>query len=409
MTQKPSPSRPALDKQHILFFAKKAETFLEEHKHILLALKREGCRLSLLAQRPIRPTSRRQNIDSYFIAFSDHGKKPLQEALVCWKTLRLLYRLRPQIVVAYTLKPILYSALANILLSPLRLSPFSPPPVARFRLVAVFTGLGRVFLQRTPLHQALRLLLRPLLRTAAQRWVLNEHNKTFLQAFLRPKSSARTSEVLLSKDMGIDLARFCPPPPIRRSPQRPLRFLFLGRLLKAKGVSEYLQAARLLRRDASLSQTTEFWLAGNEARDDPDRLPSEELEEAVAQGVATWCFERKNVKELLSSADCLVLPSYYAEGLPRVILEAAAMRVPAIVARYPGWKCAVLENETALVCACRDTRALFKAMQAFAAMPPQKRRAMGDAARAFVSREFSQEKACRFYLSSLARVAEGEA
>ncbi len=415
MTQAP---HPALAKQHILLFAKKADTFFAEHKHILIALKQQGCRLSLVAQRhTCFPSLIQQRIvDLYPITFSDHGKNPLREALVCLNLLRLLYRLRPQIVVAYTLKPILYSALAKMLLS-LCL----PKSVARFRLVAVFTGLGRAFSQHTPLHKAITRLLRPLLRNATQLWVLNEHNKTFLQAFLRSKRlrSKRLrskSSILVSKDMGIDLARFRPAPhkathKTKQGGQKPLlRFLFLGRLLKAKGLSEYLQAARLLHHDEKLLDLDfklEFWLAGSEEPNDPERLPLEEIEAAAAQGFVTWHLEHKRVENLLASADCLVLPSY-AEGLPRVILEAAAMRIPAIVARYAGWERAVIENKTALLCACRDARALAETMRTFAALPPQHRRAMGEAARAFVVREFSQEEACRFYLSSLARVAEGE-
>ena len=385
MTQ--SPTHPALDKQHLLFFAKKTDSFLAEHKHILLALKQQGCRLSLIAQsQSLTP----QNIlNIYPITFSDHGKNPLREAIVCAKIIRLLYRLRPQIIIAYTLKPILYSALSKTLLSPLL-----PQPL---RLVAVFTGLGRAFLQPSLLHKALTLLLRPLLRNAAQLWVLNEHNKTFLQTFLREKN---TNKILVGKDMGIDLTRFRPHALEKKPKKKTLRFLYLGRLLKAKGVSEYLEAARLLQHDARSKLDAEFWLVGSASRDDPDRVPLEEVEKAAAQGFVKWCGEHKRVEDLLASADCLVLPSY-AEGLPRVILEAAAMRVPAIVARYAGWQRAVVANETALVCACRDAHELAKAMRTFAALPPQQRYAMGEAARAFVLREFSEEEACRFYLSSL--------
>ena len=394
MTQ--SPTHPALDKQHLLFFAKKADIFLAEHKHILLALKQQGCRLSLIAQsQSLTLNASRQGIvDLHLINFSDHGKNPLREAIVCAKIIRLLYRLRPQIIIAYTLKPILYSALAQTLLSPL----LPHPP----RLVAVFTGLGRAFLQPSPLHKALTLLLRPLLRNAAQLWVMNEHNKTFLQNFLREKN---TNKILVGKDMGIDLTRFHPLSLEKHAlkkqlKKQTLRFLFLGRLLKAKGVSEYLEAARLLQHDARSKLDAEFWLVGSASRDDPDRVPLEEVEQAVAQGFVKWCGEHKRVEDLLATTDCLVLPSY-AEGLPRVILEAAAMRVPAIVARYAGWQRAVVANETALVCACRDAHELAKAMRTFAALSDRQKRAMGEAARAFVLREFSQEEACRFYLSSL--------
>ena len=395
------PPQPPLASHHILLFAKKANTFLTEHKHILLALKQQGYHLSLLTQREKKSQRESQIVDIYPITFSDHGKNPLREAITLYHIIRLLLRLRPQIVIAYTLKPILYSAIANKLLS--LFLPKSPP----FRLIAVFTGLGRVFIQRTPIHKILTLLLRPLLRNAAQLWVLNQHNKTFLQTFLHSKKlhskKSNPPSILVSKDMGIDLTRFHPHPhKTKPRTQKPLlRFLFLGRLLKAKGVSEYLQAARLLQHE----QQSEFWLAGSAEQTDPDRIPRQELEEAVAQGIVTWHGEHKRVEDLLASVDCLVLPSY-AEGLPRVILEAAAMRIPAIVARYHGWQRAVVENKTALLCACRDAHALAETMRTFISLPPQQKRAMGKAAHAFVVREFSQEEARRFYIEALTRLAQ---
>ena len=343
---------------------------------------------------------------------------------------------------AYTIKPILYSALAGLLL---RLtSSLGSRGLHNFRLIAFFTGIGRAFISRRLFHRALSSAVCLFLRDASQLWVLNEHNRDLL----RRRLPQRADRVLLSFDMGIDFSRFHDALSASKHVQglvqghvhgqgrergtrqldarqpTAIRFLYLSRLLRAKGVGEYLEAARIISNRAAPARAApalEFLLAGDYADGDPDSFPLELIEQAHERGDITWLdkgvgVRREDVATLLETADCLVLPSYYAEGLPRIILEAAAMEVPAIVARYCGWQRVVappaLSNEprcsNALTCACRDSEDLARTMLSFSSLPQGERRSMGLVARGYVESHFSQELACDFYLSSLSRAAHGD-
>ena len=472
-----------LSGKRILFFVKKGDIFLDEHRHILLALRQAGAEVSIAAQtalsvRALKSSGKGtpQSFPVSELDFSDHGIKPLAELTSLRQSFRLLRSQRPHIVVAYTIKPILYSALASHLLGlSLRLSSLpvksrqffhrslsrkdssnkesarnktsankasasKEEEIKSFRLIAFFTGLGRTFMSRQLFHRALSLFLCFLLRDASQLWVLNEHNRSLL----RRKIPRRADRVLLSVDMGIDLSRFRgkrrleeqPTAKLKRNKTKQratIRFLYLSRLLRAKGVGEYLEAASLLRDkpriDPKQSPTLEFLLAGDYAENDPDSYPLSLLARAHERGDINWLsqgidlrvtgIKREDIVALLETVDCLVLPSY-AEGLPRVILEAAAMEVPAIIACYGGWQRVVAgaDNPTrapnppthhtisnALTCACRDSDELARTMLRFSQLPLTERRSMGLVAREYVASHFSQERACDFYLTSLANAA----
>ncbi len=446
----------------ILFFTKKGGVFFAEHRHILVALQRAGAQVAIAAQKTSRDEgdSLRGKLASLKIAYhelplSDYGLNPLLELRTLLCVARLFLRTRAQrahvqIVVAYTIKPIFHSALARLLLMPL----------LRLRLIGFFTGLGRAFTRRSIFHRILTSCLCFLLRGATQLWVLNEHNRNLL----RKRIPSLADDILVSNDMGIDLRLGSNSDNSnndkrgqdnnRRLGENTIRFLYLGRLLCAKGVGEYLAAARMLgsKQESKLgskieqntnqaqigratSQVTtsqvatsqvalEFLLAGESSPSDPDGFPMERIERARARGYIS-CYEgdiessnapgsgydfsvkREDVGRLLASVDCLVLPSY-AEGLPRVILEAAAMRVPAIVARYDGFERAVREDSnacSAFTCACGDSEDLAYAMLRFARLPLKERRRMGDAAYNFVASNFSRAHARAFYLSSLTRAS----
>ena len=224
-----------LANKRILFFVKKGEIFLHEHRHILLALQGAGAEISIIAQKASEPSSLKPpdlatlDLPISELDFSDHGINPLAELRTLRQVLRVFRERRPHIVIAYTIKPILYSALANRLFKLPRLLDFKDldkealnkealnkealnkealnkeSSIKSFRLIAFFTGLGRAFMSRSIFHRALSSLLCLLLRDATQLWVLNEHNRDLLRHRLPTRLAER---VLLSNDMGIDLTRF---------------------------------------------------------------------------------------------------------------------------------------------------------------------------------------------------------
>ena len=132
--------------------------------------------------------------------------------------------------------------------------------------------------------------------------------------------------------------------------------LMVARVLASKGVREFMAAAAELRGE----RAARFLLVGP---DDGERAPSALRRELEASPDVTWLGRRDDVPALLAAADAFALPTYYREGLPRVLLEAAAMRVPIVTTPVPGCREVVQDGVTGLVVPPRDARALAAALR----------------------------------------------
>lgn len=133
--------------------------------------------------------------------------------------------------------------------------------------------------------------------------------------------------------------------------------MMISRILRSKGVIEFARSARLLR---SAYPNTRFLLVGGTDNDSYDPLTSEE--EAEARQTVDWLGRRRDVNALLALADIFVLPTYYREGIPRVLLEAAAMELPLITTDSPGCNEVVADGVNGILVPMRDVDALSHAL-----------------------------------------------
>jgi glycosyltransferase involved in cell wall biosynthesis len=196
---------------------------------------------------------------------------------------------------------------------------------------------------------------------------------------------------------GIDLDRFAPAP----QPVGPPTFLLIARLLGDKGVREFVAAARSLR--AQLPDAR-FQLLGPIDEGNRTAIARAELDEWIAQGAVDYLGETDDVRPYVSEASAVVLPSY-REGLPRSLLEAAAMARPLIATDVPGCREVVEDGVNGILCQARDADSLAKAMKTLAEAPVSKRSEMGEAARRKVQDQFSETIVIRAYLDALDTLA----
>ena len=130
-------------------------------------------------------------------------------------------------------------------------------------------------------------------------------------------------------------------------------------------------------------------------------VPGSQLREWDEAGVIDYLGSASDVRDAFAEADCLVLPSYYREGTPRVLLEASAMAIPVITTDAPGCREAVADGVTGLLCAPRSVESLAAAMRRMMGMSASVRRAMGAAARAKMEREYREQIVHQAYLQAL--------
>ena len=171
-----------------------------------------------------------------------------------------------------------------------------------------------------------------------------------------------------------------------------------SRLLKSKGISIYADAARILKR-RNIDAT--FELLGFFEKHHPDSLTIEEIRNWELEGLIHFNGFANDVRPYLKNADCFVFPSFYNEGVPRGLMEAASMELPIVTAYNRGSKEVVLNNSTGYLCNPNDPFDLADKLEKMMHLPEEERKRMGKNGRALVVKKFNIEKVIQQYDSIL--------
>ena len=217
------------------------------------------------------------------------------------------------------------------------------------------------------------------------------------RALFIERQMVRPDQARLLPGSGVDLDRFAPSP----QPSGPVTFLLIARLLGDKGVREFAAAAKSLRAELPDAR---FELLGPIDEGNRTAIARAELDGWIAQGLVDYLGETDDVRPYVSAASAVVLPSY-REGLPRTLLEAAAMARPLIATDVPGCREVVEDGVNGFLCRVRDSASLAKAMKKFVESSSAKRLAMGEAGRRKVQDKFSETVVIRAYLDALDTLA----
>lgn len=306
------------------------------------------------------------------IAMARTGSNPFADLRTLLAYGRLFRQERPDVVLAYTQKPIIYGGLAA------RLFP-------DIDFYALMTGLGYVFSPAADHRPMLRALVarlyRPALARASATFVFNGDDRREMIARCIVDPSATIIQVPGS---GVDLNYFQASP----VPEGPPRFLMIARLMRDKGVMEYAQAARRLKRRYPEAR---FALLGRLDRENPTGISEADLDEWVSSQCIEYHPETRDVRPLLAASSVFVLPSYYREGLPRTLLEAMASGRALITTDMPGCREPVLKGRNGLLVPPRDVNALCDAMEQFL-VDPSLAATMGSASRYLAEERFEVGK-----------------
>lgn len=306
------------------------------------------------------------------------GLSPLRDAAAFWSLRKTFKRLHPDVILSFTVKNNIYGALAARSLG----LPFIPN----------VTGLGTAFLSGGPLQRVAETLYRLAFRGLKVVFFQNSDDATL---FVRRRLVSK-QQVRLLPGSGIDLARFAPqPPPPGSGPV----FLMIARLIRDKGVFEFVEASRLVR---ARHPDARFQLLGPVDAQNRTAISRSTLDDWVCEGLE-YLGETQDVRPYIARADCLVLPSY-REGAPRTLIEAAAMARPAIASDVPGCRSVVDHCVTGYLCEVRSGKSLAEACERFIGLSEAERDAMSRAARSKMEREFAQEQVVEAYRRAIADV-----
>ncbi len=289
------------------------------------------------------------------------GTSPLADLLLLWRYWRLMRRERPDLVLAYTQKPIVYGGLAA------RLARVN-------RFYALMSGLGHVFSPHSGYPVLLRKLVsrlyREALRHAKATFVFNADDRSDM---IRHAIVDEGQRVVQVPGSGISIERFAQEPVPRGRPA----FLLIARLMKNKGIMEFLEASRLVR---AQGWECRFTILGRCENENPEGLDEHACARLAHEFDVEFVPGTDDVRPYLRACSVFVLPSYYREGLPRTILEALATGRAVITTDMPGCRDPIVEGHNGFLVPPRDASALADAMIRFA-KDPALAEAMGQASR----------------------------
>jgi glycosyltransferase involved in cell wall biosynthesis len=298
---------------------------------------------------------------------------PMREVALLFWLYRLLRAERPDVIHSFTIKCVVYGALAGRL--------------ARVSRVNAVAGMGHVFTSDQLRARLLRPLVSFLMRAAlgGDRALLILQNpddiNLFLGAGLAPQARIR-----LIPGSGVDIARFRPPTE-PRPPGKPPLVLVASRLLWDKGLREFVEAARALTAEG---RNVRFALAGTPDPGNPTAVPEETLLEWRDSGVVEWLGYVADMPALFAEAEIVVLPSY-REGLPKGLIEAAACARALVATDVPGCREVIRDGVDGLLVPAGESEPLARAIARLLDDPALARR-LGEAARAKALVEFDERK-----------------
>lgn len=347
---------------------------------LIMALVDKGYRVVIAAPGADLNWARAHGAEAIRIAVDRSGLNPLRDARLSLEYLRLFHRYDPDFYLSYTAKPNIYGSMA-----------------ARFSGVASLpnvSGLGTAFISDGLLSRFVGLLYRFAFRHCPIVFFQNPDDRNLFSE----RKVIRPAQARLLPGSGIDLARFVPVPPPNDGRHC---FLFVGRLLGDKGVREFAEAARLLKPE---QPGWRFQLLGSLDEGNRSGIRSQELRQWIEQGLVEHLGHADDVRPYIAAATAVVLPSY-REGLPRSLLEAAAMARPLVATDVPGNRQLVEHGVNGLLCEVRNPQSLADAICQMGMMEAHLRTEMGRASRALAERSYGVEKVIDAYREALAQLA----
>lgn len=297
------------------------------------------------------------------------GTHPGRDFVLLGRLLRYYRALRPVVAFHFTIKNNVYGTWAAHALG--------------IPAVNNVSGLGTAFIRPGPVAAVVRALYR-LSQPLAHR-VYCQNAEDF--DLLRQRRLVPVGRLELLPGSGVDLQRFQPNLRVARAPGAPLRLLYAGRMLADKGLHELMEAVGRMN---AADVRCELSLCGFAGAENVSAIGEATLRQWAQQPGVRWLGPSDDMPSVYAHADAVVLPSY-REGMPRSLLEAAAMGLPAIATDVPGCRHIVRDGENGLLCEPRSADALFAALERLLALSDTERATLGAAGRTRVEVEFDEQ------------------
>jgi glycosyltransferase involved in cell wall biosynthesis len=305
------------------------------------------------------------------------GVNPFKDLAYTLKLTKLLLALHADIALCYTIKPVLYGSIASWL---------SGVP----QRIAITTGLGYTFSTNNWINTVTKCLYKFALIFASQVWFLNKDD---LSIFLEG-SLVKKSKTFILPGEGVDVEYY---KPVSNSTEG-LTFTLISRMLWDKGVGLFAECAEEIKKT---HPHIKFLLVGPVDPGNPEGIPLSTLQEWNKEGFLSYLGSMNDVRNVLKITTCLVHPTYYKEGLPRVLMEANSMGIPCITTDIPGCRDVITDKKNGFLIEPKNKIQLKKSILDFVDLEQNARNAYAQFAREKMVKNFSSERINSIYIKRM--------
>ncbi|MBR2368768.1 MAG: glycosyltransferase family 4 protein [Paludibacteraceae bacterium] len=359
--------------KHILLVGNTAWSMYNFRRNLMQHLVKLGYKVSVLApsEADFDEKMRALGVDFYDLPLSAKGTNPISDLALTWRIRNYIKKLKPDFAFFYTIKPNIYGGFAAKL--------------CKLPYIAVTTGLGYTFVVDNLVSKIARFLYKLSFKNAESVWFLNDDDKRdFLKYKLLPEEKC-----FVLRGEGVNTKHF----ELKTLPKNK-KFLLMARMLWDKGVGEFVEAARILKKEYP---EAEFNLLGFLNAENPAAISEEQINAWEQEGVVNYLGVTKDVRPYLEESISMVLPSSYREGVPMTLLEAASMGRILVTTDNVGCRDAVDDSVNGFLVPVKDPVALADAMRKVIEMTYEEKVAMGLAGRKKVENEFADELVVKIY------------
>jgi glycosyltransferase involved in cell wall biosynthesis len=314
----------------------------------------------------------------HHIPLTRSGIQLIDELKSLWAILKLMRTINPSIVHLVTIKPVLYGGIAA------RLAGVEG-------VVAAISGLGMLFTDGGSKKRLIRVIVSNLYQFALGHKNIkvvfqNSHDREVISHVCKLSES----KAVLIPGSGVAMKDY----PYTPDPNSQI-ITFAARLIKDKGVYEFIQAARILKQRGL---ETRFLVVGAIDPDNPNSVSNDEIKTWQKEGIVDFLGYRNDIADIFSKSNIVCLPSYYGEGLPKVLIEAAACGRAVVTTDHPGCRDAVIDGTTGMLVPVKNSKELANTLENIIKSPPM-RQEMGRAGRDFAERVFTIESVVERHLT----------
>lgn len=319
------------------------------------------------------------------IQLDNYGTNPINELKLIRQLSRIYREVDADLIFHYTIKPNIYGSIASF---------FSKKPS-----IIITTGLGHLFEFSNILVQWITIFMyRIAAYLSKEVWFLNDSDR---DVFVYKRIVSRKKARVMHSE-GIDTEWFKPRSAKKHS--GPIRFLFAGRLIWDKGVQEYVEAAKIIKQKY---RRVKFEILGFTDQTNPNSVPYELIDKWQKDKIVNYLGETTDVRYYLQKANCLVFPSFYREGVSRILMEAGAMATPIITTDNVGCKDIVDHDKNGYLVEPKNINDLVAAIELFIELSDTDKNIMGDLGRKMVTERFAEGIVLKKYEDTVVRYTGG--